>query len=550
MSAPPPPAPPVQLWKVSDARANKRGECGSVYWVKDAPPSSSALRSLPTVPSSTLRSKRRYATSERYKGDWLDNQRHGYGSLTRQDRSVYEGHFEHNRRHGEGALFIASPLPPHTLTRVYAGQWAADAKHGVGTYHYKDGSRYEGQWQHNQRHGQGTLFAPNGDTYTGGWDRGQQSGFGSLVKGEAVAATSGDVYEGGYVRGRREGQGMYYYRQRQQIFDGDWVNDQPVTGIIMDAHEFFQQQQQQGGGGRGSGGGGQADTAAPSPQTSRPGTEGGGKGFTLSRPSSAAMLGVARSLLGGDGGQPLPRLRLADPDAVLSSQLSHLSLIRAPLRALTRLPPLASLYPSHTLQALRGVWERHVGLAQGGRLHPVETGLLGVKGVEDGGVVRDGWGVVGRRGVVRGEEVRRVLRELGKRVEGEAGWVGGGVEGERDGEGEVEGEADVSYATFVYALYLLEQGRVVAQAVAEEERRDKERGGEGGGVGKVEEGGRRGWGEEEKEQLGGEGEEEGEAEGGAMSVQVEAALEVEAAPEVEMAPAVVFAGEAVAAVVE
>ena len=495
-----------------------------MYWVKDAPPSSSALRSLPSVPSSTLRSKRRFTTSEQYRGEWRHNLRHGYGTLTRADRSVYEGHFQRNQRHGEGALFIASPHPPHTLTRVYTGQWVHDAKQGVGTYHYADGSRYEGQWHANQRHGQGSLFAANGDSYTGGWDRGQQSGFGSLVKGGA-GATAGNVYEGGYVQGRREGQGMYYYRSQQQIFDGDWVNDQPVTGIIMDAHEFFQQQRE----------GEVGEPTSSFPQTSRPGTQGGIRGFSLSRPSSAAMLGVMRELMGGEGGQPLPRLRLADADAVLAAELTHLALTRAPLRTLTHLPSLSSLYPSHLLQALHRLFCDHLAQVQAQSLHPVATQLLRVEKAE--GLVREGWGVIGRRGTVRGEEVKRALQELGKGKGRE--WVGG-LEGERDGEGEVEAEGDVSFATFVYAMYLVEQGRVVAQAVVEKERRGKE--GEGQGLGATERVRGEGREEEQKEQLGGQ--EEEPVGSGAMSVQVDAALEAEAAPEAERAPAAVFVDEA------
>ena len=509
----------TQPWKRSNSLADKNGESQTVYWVKEAAPSSS-LRSLPSASSSTVRSRRRFAPFDSYKGEWRDNARHGYGIQRSSGGTIYEGHFERDVRHGEGALFITAALPPHAVTRVYTGQWADGVRSGVGTYFYADSSRYEGQWQSGVRHGQGTLFAANGDTYTGGWDRGQQSGFGSLVKGTSSAASAGDVYEGMYVRGRREGQGMYYYAQKGQIFDGDWVNDQPVTGIIMAAKEFFQQQQQQEAMEHAQAQDGMAviaPSAAPSPQTSRPVTssQGGRSGFSLSRPTTAAMLQIARSALQLSSCAPLPRLRLADPDAVLSAELNHLTVTRSPLRSLTQLPPLSSLYAPAVLTALRTLFLQHLQRAAALLLHPQHTRLVRVDEAE--ALLMDGWKAIGRRGKATGEEVRRALEELGKGEEGKAGRV----EGERERETEREDWSTLGFSSFVYALYLLEQGRVVGQALRAR----------GDGLGLARDLGSsaslapRQEEEEEKVQL---------------YVQVDPACETEAAPSSEYAAAAVF----------
>lgn len=39
---------------------------------------------------------------------------------------------------------------------IYDGEWLNDMRHGMGTLvNYKDGSRYEGQWERDKRHGAG-----------------------------------------------------------------------------------------------------------------------------------------------------------------------------------------------------------------------------------------------------------------------------------------------------------------------------------------------------------------------------------------------------------
>ena len=503
------------LWRRSDTAANKSGPCHTVYSVKEAPPpsSSTSLRSLPSVPSSVLRSKRRFLPSDSYKGAWLNNRRHGYGVLRTASGALYEGHFQHNQRCGEGSLFTPSPHPPHALTRVYSGQWARGVKEGVGTYFYTDGSRYEGQWRGGLRHGLGSLFLPSGDSYTGQWDRGEQSGFGSLVKGPGPC--EGDVYEGAYVRGKREGPGLYYYRAQGRVFDGDWANDQPVTGVMMEARGFFAGMK-----------GAQGESATPSAPASRPTTRAGRAAFALSRPTSAAMLAVARGMGVGEAGEEegrLPVLRLEDGDAVLLRELAQLALVRSPIRGLAQLPPLSSLYAAAVVARLRAVFEAALERRRAEALHPRLTAMLGWDDAV--AAVQEGWAAVGRRGRVGEEEVGAALVELGKGEGGKAGRV----QREEDGEGEVEDWRGVGFESFVYALHLLEQGRAVEQALVGEERRERLEARLGSARQEVGVPAKRA--EEEKEQL-------GQGEDGTLVGQL--VVEVEVAPLPESAPAVHF----------
>ena len=418
-----------------------------MYWVKPTP-STSSLRSLPASIALSLPppSIRHYSTATTYKGEWRGNQRHGYGSLTTSSW-IYEGDFQAGKQSGQGQLFLRQP--DNSTHRAYSGDWRNGKREGVGVYFYTDGSRYEGQWQGGLRHGNGTLFFPSGDTYTGGWDRGQQSGFGSLVK------VNGDVYEGMYVRGRREGQGMYYYNEKDKMFDGEWVNDQPITGVILAARDFFQQQRQQ-----------QQEEAAGGGQF-RPTSEGGR--FSLSRPTTAAMLEVSRMVMEADEAEQIPPLELVAPDAILAQQLTHIANSRAPLRALTILPALSSLYPPTTLTVLRLLFDEQLARNAKQQLHPLPTHLVHCSEVKQ--LIEGKWSREGKRGraaKASDEEVNTALAQLSK-----ADGAADRVERENDGMTEAETADTISWSTAVYVVWLVEQQRRTAE-IADREETDRQ----------------------------------------------------------------------------
>jgi len=94
--------------------------------------------------------------------------------------------------------------------------------------------------------------------YVGDWHEGKQCGFGTLTK------SNGDVYEGEWLNGelgkhqsnecfvhennlctdKREGAGIYYYKSKEKIYDGEWVNDLPKCGVYTSAAEFFQEEKE------------------------------------------------------------------------------------------------------------------------------------------------------------------------------------------------------------------------------------------------------------------------------------------------------------------
>ena len=69
------------------------------------------------------------AEGDEYEGDWLDNQRHGRGTLRLAAGGSYEGGFDKGRRAGQG-------LALHADGSSYEGEWTDDVPHGVGNHYY------------------------------------------------------------------------------------------------------------------------------------------------------------------------------------------------------------------------------------------------------------------------------------------------------------------------------------------------------------------------------------------------------------------------------
>lgn len=162
-----------------------------------------------------------------YRGEWEDDQKHGYGVQTyKGGKQKYEGQWQAGKREGEGVLWL---INGKQIRKSYIGLWSDGARHGKGTAFYPDGQSYQGEWQKNQRHGEGQMTFKDRSVYSGCWYENEPSGYGHLKK------QNGDTYEGFWVKGRREGAGSYFYNSSGKVFIGEWANDQPVAGVYQQA---------------------------------------------------------------------------------------------------------------------------------------------------------------------------------------------------------------------------------------------------------------------------------------------------------------------------
>lgn len=183
-----------------------------------------------------------------YEGDYLDDRRHGYGTLTSVTKGwEYKGHWEDGMRHGHGETFVFDSRVKHvgfyhknnyegrgTLTyeddscneMLYEGDFHEGKRHGAGKMTYRSGDVYEGNWSNNIRDVAGVLttateifrgmwandeieygtvtFYPSGDVYTGAFENFIPHG-----QGTCVYAADGSTYKGSFVHGRQEGSGFF-----------------------------------------------------------------------------------------------------------------------------------------------------------------------------------------------------------------------------------------------------------------------------------------------------------------------------------------------------
>uniref|UniRef100_A0A7S4Q7H9 MORN repeat-containing protein 5 n=2 Tax=Alexandrium monilatum TaxID=311494 RepID=A0A7S4Q7H9_9DINO len=58
--------------------------------------------------------------------------------------------------------------------RVYSGQYVLDQKHGFGVLSWTDGRRYEGFWDSGRQHGLGRLCSGSGRSCLALWERGER----------------------------------------------------------------------------------------------------------------------------------------------------------------------------------------------------------------------------------------------------------------------------------------------------------------------------------------------------------------------------------------
>lgn len=213
------------LWKKNDKKAQKNGPHRSIYWVtKKKTDSSHASK----TGASSLSESKQWVSSSRYIGDWKENMKEGFGIQIYKNGDKYEGLWSNNFRHGQGTYWRNEG---GKLKREYTGDWFEDRRHGRGTFFYKNGDRYDGFWVQGKPQGEGRIIYDNQDIYEGQWHEGKKSGYGVLVK------KNGDHFEGHWVNDKKEGQGSYLFAEKNKLFVGEWVDDNPKCGIYTEVED-------------------------------------------------------------------------------------------------------------------------------------------------------------------------------------------------------------------------------------------------------------------------------------------------------------------------
>ncbi|XP_074475407.1 radial spoke head 10 homolog B isoform X2 [Sebastes fasciatus] len=157
-----------------------------------------------------------------YEGEVYNGIRHGTGNYKCAKNVVfYTGQWDQGKRHGKGTVYYNQDK-----TSWYKGDWVKNNREGWGVRHYPSGNIYSGEWKNNLRHGEGTMrWIKLQQQYEGMWQNGIQHGRGTHVwilrRADLSHYSQSNHYSGDFVQGQRHGQGTFYYAGGP-IYEGEW----------------------------------------------------------------------------------------------------------------------------------------------------------------------------------------------------------------------------------------------------------------------------------------------------------------------------------------
>ncbi|XP_068439646.1 radial spoke head 10 homolog B isoform X2 [Clinocottus analis] len=187
-----------------------------------------------------------------YEGEVDSGIRHGTGTYKCAVNGVsYTGQWDQGKSHGKGTVYYNQDK-----TSWYKGDWVRNNKEGWGVRRYPSGNIYSGEWKNNLRHGEGTMrWLKLEQQYVGMWQNGVQHGRGTHVcverRADGSQYSQSNQYTGDFVQGQTHGQGTLYYAsgaiceaerrgsqkhvkaivtiQDEKVFEGKFVDDQTMT---------------------------------------------------------------------------------------------------------------------------------------------------------------------------------------------------------------------------------------------------------------------------------------------------------------------------------
>ena len=133
-------------------------------------------------------------------GEFSDDFLNGYGEVINYvENKLYEGYWIQGVLGGVGS--------EKGENYIYLGNFITNQKEGYGKQIWDDMDMYEGEWKDNDFNGYGIYYYHNGKQYTGEWEKSCKSGFGELSYPE------GKKYVGYFKNDSKNGFGIYYIKK-------------------------------------------------------------------------------------------------------------------------------------------------------------------------------------------------------------------------------------------------------------------------------------------------------------------------------------------------
>ena len=155
-----------------------------------------------------------YPDGSKYMGQWIDDKRNGPGAIQYKNKEEYHGEWvDDKRKNGHGTMIYSND-------DQYQGNFVDDKRNGEGVIVYKNGDQYEGEWVNDMRQGEGLMDYSDGRRYKGNFVEDKIQGEGGMMYPD------GSTYLGTWVDGKRQGQGVLRDANREELYRGNWDNDE------------------------------------------------------------------------------------------------------------------------------------------------------------------------------------------------------------------------------------------------------------------------------------------------------------------------------------
>ncbi|KAL4483811.1 hypothetical protein ABPG72_006186 [Tetrahymena utriculariae] len=111
----------------------------------------------------------KYTSGNYYEGEYVNDKKEGYGVMYWLDTSEkYFGNWSNNLQNGFGVhIWLENKGEKKMFRNRYEGQWLDGERHGYGVFYYANGSKYEGQWAKNLKEGFAIFTEDNGNVIQG-----------------------------------------------------------------------------------------------------------------------------------------------------------------------------------------------------------------------------------------------------------------------------------------------------------------------------------------------------------------------------------------------
>ena len=114
-----------------------------------------------------------------YSGNFLSGQKNGIGTYIWKNKSKYEGEWKNDCINGYGIYYFSDG-------RKYIGEWKDNFMNGFGIYKWKNGKKYYGFFKKGVKNGFGIFSLNNSKYVIGFWKEGNQNGFAKYINDEKI----------------------------------------------------------------------------------------------------------------------------------------------------------------------------------------------------------------------------------------------------------------------------------------------------------------------------------------------------------------------------